>query len=731
MAKKRKGLGNTRSLSKHIRRSRSYDKQLAAEENRLLAILYSDPGEQSITSLQKPGAKKGERKDLEMAINSLFHAGLIVKTKRNRYLLAAKAPLYEGLLHLHPDGFGFVKVLQIRDKAPKLERDLFISAGKIGAAFHDDRVLVRMIHRKRDGRGEGVIIKILMPRDNKLFGVVQKRGKKTFVIPDDFRLPFQVSLPAEEMAEIPDGEMVQISFKRNSMARKMIPGRLEKRLGSSKKVDAQLAVVSATHLLPGAFSKEVTDELAELPKSMVDLANRKDLRATPHLTIDGADAKDFDDAICVTKTSAGYRLYVSIADVSHYVREGTALDKEAYERGTSIYFPQRVIPMLPEKLSNDLCSLRPGEDKLTLTAELSFDREGRLADSRFYRSIIRSKKRCIYEEVEELFKNSAANGEPTQKDAITTQLFYAKELAKLLRKKRLKAGALDFNLREPKIALDKTGAVSALGIVDRLFAHQLIEEFMLAANKAVAVFLQGAKTTPLLRVHELPDQKKLTIFARVAKRLGLEIPPPEPVPQWFAASLATAAGTRYEYLVNNMLLRAMNQARYSLKPLGHFGLAESSYCHFTSPIRRYPDLIVHRQLMQALREAEAPSRLCPDSSLNDAASLLSLRERRAVDAERDINLRLQTIHMADHLGEVFSAIISGVHEDKLYLELSNGVSGLIPVEMLSDDYYIFDERQMSLLGEMSMKRYQMGDQLRVELLDVDLYKRRLIFRPYR
>jgi ribonuclease R len=447
------------------------------------------------------------------------------------------------------------------------------------------------------------------------------------------------------------------------------------------------------------------------------------------VTIDGESAKDFDDAICVVKNRKGFRLFVSIADVSHFVKPGSAIDREAYSRGTSVYFPGRVIPMLPEKLSNNLCSLVPDEDRFTVSAILDFDRSGSLLTKRFCRSIIRSRQRFTYTTVQKILidKDPAIRKEHK---SFLTELKWAEELATVLQKKRKQRGSIDFNLSEPEFTLTESGKIASIKKAERTFAHQIIEEFMLAANEAVAELFSFHTTPAIFRVHEPPELIKAEEFFDFAKTLGLPLSSFENLPAWFAEVLEKCKDTKYEYILNNLLLRSMKQAQYSAKNIGHFGLAASDYTHFTSPIRRYPDLIVHRELLRLLsdrsKQKRSPGQL---SSLKESGEFLSARERTAVMAERDMNDRLKVGYMKDKIGDSFEAIISGVTENALYVEIMDlCISGSIPVEALGNDYFFFDKKNHRLFGELSTTTYQIGDFIRVMVVDVDIINKRIQFK---
>jgi len=733
MSKKNKGFRKLRERrgNKTFRREWKPSTQISLD-NMIITLLHKnkDGATQAELSALLP-AGSDSKKNVNKALDSMTRGGLLHKTGRNRFRLKTSAPIYEGRLTQHPKGFGFVEILSSQNRAPSINRDLFISPSNMGNALHGDLVLVRMLRIKRDDRGEGVILKTLSKRDNTLCGTILKRDRDVRVVPDDYRIPFVVALDPLDAEATKNGEMVRVRYKRAATPQKVLQGTLLEVLGSQDSVDTQMQLVISKFTLPHEFSSKAQKELGAFDGFSFTPAGREDLRELQHITIDGETAKDFDDAICVSKIKDRFQLTVSIADVSHFVTQDSQLDQEAYQRGTSVYFPGRVIPMLPEKLSNELCSLIPGQDRYTVTATLDFDKNGNRISRSFSRSIIRSKKRFTYTRVRELLSENYQESTVGEDSSFIPQLQLARELAILLRNRRFARGAIDFNLSEPFFSLSEKGEIESIQRAERTIAHQIIEEFMLAANEGVASFLEEKDVTPILRIHEPPNEEKIGEFLKFLTSTGLEIPKMEVHPSWFAAVLKAAKGSRYEYIVNNLLLRSLTQARYSLADTGHFGLASPSYTHFTSPIRRYPDLIIHRQLLREIQQQNnSPSHQHAPESTKDAAEFLSKRERTAVEAERDMNERLQVAYMRDRVGESFSAVVSGVAESNLYIELVElCISGSIPVELLTDDYYIFDAKKFRLFGEMSAKTFQIGDTVEVELVDVNRYKRRLMFKP--
>jgi ribonuclease R len=699
-------------------------------QNTLLALLHTADGSVTFAEIDRSlileGAGKKESKDI---LDALLQEGLVKKDGKRLFRLSKSAPLYEGILIQHPKGFGFVSPSSHHDKGEPLSRDPYISPAFMGTAQHGDMVLVRVLRIRKDHRPEAVVIRILTRGTDKIAGTYQKSHKGGMVYPDDPRFPFVVKIDDYNDFSPLDGDVVLVQFTREHKPVRVLSGKILEVLGSSDSIDTQMRLVIEKFTLPHQFSPETLRESADLREDFTDLKDREDLRTTDHVTIDGETAKDFDDAVCVIRTRKGYRLYVSIADVSHYVTPGSAIDQDAYARGTSIYFPGRVIPMLPEKLSNDLCSLVPGKDRFTVSAILDFDRSGVLQKKHFTRSVICSRNRFTYTTVRQILVDKDPEVRNAHKPFLT-QLKWSEELAAALQARRKDRGSIDFNVAEPEFTLNDTGGVTAIARAERNFAHQMIEEFMLAANEAVASLFTETKTPAIYRVHEPPDPLKIDEFVAFATTLDIHLPPAEPNSAWFARALEHCRQSPYEYIINNIMLRSMKQAQYSADNVGHFGLASNDYTHFTSPIRRYPDLMVHRTLLKLCRKTgEKNAQIRTHLPLKEAGEFLSARERTAVTAERDIHERLKIIYMKDHVGESFDAVISGVNDAALFIEIQDMcISGSIAVDQLKDDYYLLDVKHHRLFGEISAKTYRIGDRLRVTLADVDRYRKRLNFK---
>lgn len=699
-------------------------------ENRILAFLYSAGKPVSINELLNSLSQKNKREsDINGAVDVLLSKKMLRKNGKKHLVLDKKIPLYKGVIEKNSKGFGFVVGAVPCFNAGRLARDPYISASGTGLAHHGDRVLTLVTRIRRDGRPEGVIVKILSYGKDTVAGFYYPQTSGGTVYPEDPRLPFHVTVKDTDL-EPDQGDAVIVRLKRDSHSTNTIPGVIIEVLGPPDNIDVQMRLVIEKFSLPHIFTDRALQEAQKLSPVFVPATDRLDLREIDHITIDGETAKDFDDAICVKKTRNGFQLYVSIADVSYFVQPGSHLDKEAYARGTSIYFPGRVLPMLPENLSNNVCSLVPDEDRFTVTAILNFDRNGNLLKKEFARSVIRSHHRFTYTTVKQILIDK----EPSVRQRHTpflTQLKWAQELATALYARRKIRGSIGFTLPESQINLTKSGEIATIGTVERNFAHQIIEEFMLAANEAVAELFSQNHRKSLYRVHEPPDSEKVAEFCTFAKTLGLHLTQTDNSPGWFAKIIDKCKGTKVEYLVNNLLLRTMKQAHYSPLNAGHFGLASLDYTHFTSPIRRYPDLLVHRELINTISKNAGPQKENKKHlHLQEKGEFLSTRERTGIRAEREMDQRLKVRYMEKRRGENFEAIISGLNDFGMFVELKNlGISGSIGVKNLKDDYYLHDEKHYRLVGELSGTTYQIGDSIQVTLLDVDVQMNRINFVP--
>ncbi|MGL1931643.1 MAG: ribonuclease R [Desulfotalea sp.] len=647
---------------------------------------------------------------------------LLTKDSSKRHALKDKKTFYIGTLDSHPKGFGFIHDIRAKHDQNTPSQDPYVSIHQINNALHGDKVLIQVTHTAKNGRCEARIIHIVSEGKSSIAGIVSldKKSNKSLVFPEDKRLSFVIETPYPKV-KIEHGDAVIVELFRSSSPEDIRKGKITEILGNPDSVANQIRFVVEKFDLPRDFSKKSLAELEYLEESDSD---REDLRHICHVTIDGSTAKDFDDAIFVEQKDEIFRLYVSIADVSHYVKVGSSIDQEAYERGTSVYFPGHVIPMLPEKLSNNLCSLVPDKDRLSLTAILDFDKNGILKKKRFCRSTIINKNRFTYERVQELIDSpDMAEGKEI---SLLPMLKSAEELAKTLRAYRKNRGALGFTMPEAVVQLNDQNEIDDIGRMTPLFSRHLIEEFMLSANEAVAEYFTEKKIESLYRIHEKPNEEKLKEFQTYAHNLGMNLPPVEANPAWFSHVIEMAKGNDKEYVINSLLLRSMKQARYTSDNVGHFGLAAENYTHFTSPIRRYPDLMVHRQLCNAI----AKDKIDKNRSAKKCGEFLSKRERTAMQAERDLNARLQCIFMEQFVGHSFEGIISSVSDIGFYIEFKKfPIGAYTPVEVLPKDIYLYDYRGHNLIAQNSNKFYSLGDNIVVEIIRIDRARNKIIVRP--
>ena len=693
--------------------------------DRLLAFLSHQKEPVSPAAIVKGlDLAKHERKLVTETLIGLEHSG-IVRRQKKQWQVTDKGRLARAQLSLTAKGFGFAV---LEGHIAKKQKDIFIPPSAMNGASHGDTVLVRVVSGSR-GRPEGRIVEVIKRGFTHLCGIYVSGGNTGYVTPDNDKMPFTVLVRYGNSMNAENGDAVLVEIIDYGTRHRVPEGKVLEILGSPDSPAVQIRMAIEQFDLPRSFPSEVEQAAADLEELTDCSDGRKDLRHIRHVTIDGPTAKDFDDAIAVQKTKNGFRLFVSIADVSHYVQPGSIIDNEAYRRGTSVYLPDQVLPMLPERLSNHLCSLVPDQDRPAFTAILEFDQRGNRIGAKFTRSLIRSYQRFTYDTVNRIIYLREKNARKKYK-SLLPMLEKAKKLAELLNNQRTKRGALGFVIPEATVSMEG-GHIKSIGRVERNQAHILIEAFMLAANEAVAETLDRADEPVLFRVHEKPDPLKVEGFTEAALSMGLTLPKPEITPSWFARVLSEAHKSPAEYVVNNLLLRTMQRARYTPENFGHFGLAADYYLHFTSPIRRYPDLVAHRVLQNFLAGRKSTKRkkiLAGKTTLDEAGLFLSSRERVAVDIERNVHSRLAALFLRDRVTEHFDAIISGVTSFGLFVELMEYfISGAVPVSDMDDDYYNYDSRGHKLVGERTGQSYQIGDLIRVQLDHVDMISKRITF----
>ncbi len=663
-----------------------------------------------------------QRQAAKKLVKELVRSGDITLLKGNRYGLTSQMRLITGTITIHPDGFGFVH------NKDQDEPDVFIPPRKLKGAVHGDMVTAR-IEKDTPKGPEGSVIRINERGVQEVVGIFHTGRNLGVVIPENERLRLEILIPNPKKYGDIDGMAVVAKILHFSKTGSTAEGEIVKVLGDPESLEVQTQIVINKYQLPNKFSRPAMLQTEELPDKVrkKDLSGRKDIRKLPLITIDGENARDFDDAVHVKKTKSGFVLTVAIADVSHYVEKGSFLDADALERGTSVYFPDRVIPMLPEKLSNGLCSLVPDEDRLAMVARINFDLRGNVKGATFFKAVMRSHCRFTYKIVQKIL-DGKTKGIESKYTSFSKTLKVMEELARLLMKKREERGSIDFDLPEPEVILGLTGELESIVLRERSMAHRIIEEFMIAANEAVARFLSERDIPVLYRIHEPPEREKIDDLVEYLRGLGYNIKTPKKIdPFWFQKILGMVAGKPEEYVVNAMLLRSMNQAVYSPENKGHFGLASPTYLHFTSPIRRYPDLVVHRVLKGNLRRVRKRP-VYTQEELFPLGEHLSRRERTAMEAEREMLDRLKIRYMEDKIGQEFHGIISGVTSFGMFVELKEiFVSGVVRLVDMADDYYEYDSKRHLLRGKRTGKVYRLGQEIRLRLISVNKARRHINF----
>jgi len=665
-----------------------------------------------------------EKEAMRRRLLAMMRDGQLMCNRRGSYGLVDKMDLIRGRVIGHPDGYGFV----VPDTG---EKDLFLSDRQMRQVFHGDRVLVRERGLDRRGRREAVIVEVLERNTDRIVGRLISEGGLLFVIPDNKHITQDILIPPHQRNNAKDGQIVVVELMTPPTMRTQAIGRILEVLGEHMAPGMEIEIALRAHNLPYAWPHEVQQEIQQFAKEVpeADKQGRTDLRHLPFVTIDGEDARDFDDAVyCKPNPKGGWQLYVAIADVSHYVKPGTALDEEAANRGNSVYFPSQVIPMLPEILSNGLCSLNPKVDRLCMVCEMTISAKGKLTRYRFYKGVMHSKARLTYTKVASIIAKDNPNL-LQQYTELLPQIEQLHALYRVLLKTREVRGALDFATIETKIEFGKDRKIKRIVPLVRNEAHRLIEECMLAANVATARFLESQKIPALYRIHAAPKEDKIGDLRQFLAELGLDLKGgKQPKPKDFATVLNRVEGRTEAHLIRMVMLRSLKQAIYSPKNDGHFGLAYPAYTHFTSPIRRYPDLLVHRAISYLLEHKPLHEFSYTQNHMEKLGDHCSMTERRADDATRDVISWLKCEYIQDKVGEEFEGVVSGVASFGIFVELQQiYVEGLVHITDLHNDYYHFDAMRHQLVGKRTGVNYRIGQKLKVKVARVDLDERKIDF----
>lgn len=660
-----------------------------------------------------------EFKGFVKALVQMEEMGLVVRTRSNRYGVPEKMNLVRGVLTGHAKGFAFL----IPDEAGM--DDVFIPPHEKNGAMHGDHVLVRVSPSSSGSRREGAVVRILKRGTVQVVGTYNESQYFGFVIPDDPKIADDIFIPKNANMGAVEGHKVVVRLTAYPENRKNAEGEVVKILGHKNDPGVDIVSIIYKHGLPLAFPDEVMEQANSIPEeiSESEIGDRRDLRNETIVTIDGADAKDLDDAVTLSKLENGhYKLGVHIADVSHYVTEGSPIDREAFERGTSVYLVDRVIPMIPHRLSNGICSLNPQVDRFTLSCEMEINPQGEVVNHEIFPGIIRTTERMTYSDVNKILIDKdpelRAKYEP-----LVPMFELMQELQGILQHKRMKRGAIDFDFKEAKVIVDEEGKPVDVVVRERSIGERIIEEFMLAANETVAEHFHWLDVPFIYRIHEDPKEEKLQRFFEFITNFGLLVrgTANSVHPRALQEIIEAVREKPEEMVVSTVMLRSMQQAKYDPKSIGHFGLSTKFYTHFTSPIRRYPDLIVHRLIRTYLFEGkmDETTREIWKEKLADIAHHSSKMERRAVDAERDTDELKKAEFMEDKIGEEFDGIISSVTNFGLFVELPNTIEGLVHVSYMTDDYYHYDDRQFAMIGERTGNVFRIGDEITVRVINVN------------
>ncbi len=667
---------------------------------------------------------KQDMPELENILIELCDEGKIIKTSKNKFMPFNNNEYVKGIFRSNERGFGFVT-------PDDQNKDIFIAAKNTMDAMNGDKVIAYIMNKSSgDKKSEGKIFKIVKRANEYVTGTYSDCKNFGFVIPDDKKLTNDIYIPKSERYDAKNGQKVVAKIIKWPVNGKKGEGTITEILGNRGDIGLDVLCVLKRFGINDKFPDKVNIEANNISDTITEneLDEREDFRNTTVITIDGADSKDLDDAISVKKTADKYTLCVHIADVSHYVKENSSIDNEAFNRGTSVYFTDRVVPMLPQKLSNGICSLNPNQDRLTLSVVMEIDMQGNVVSHYITEGVIKSCERMTYDDVTKILQNDTTLCD--KYSHIYNDIINMYDLSLILANKRKSSGSIDFDFPETKIIVDKNGKPTDVYKYTPGISNSIIEEFMLVANKTVAENFFWLEIPFVYRIHEKPSSEKLATFNEFLKPMNLHIHGDEPHPMEFSKMLKSIKGSDKELLISKVMLRSLMKAKYSPQNQGHFGLSFKYYCHFTSPIRRYPDLAIHRIIKEYLKYGLSDDRIAFLSKFVAAASQKSSEaEINAMEAERAVEDMKKAEYMKNHIGDQYEAIISSVTNFGFFAELSSGIEGLVRVTDLVDDYYIYDEKNYTLIGEHSGKMYKIGDKINIVVTGANISTAQIDFYP--
>lgn len=706
------------------RKSAAY-KHPIPSRNDLLSFLEKSGKPRKINAILSELGLKGQRMRslLEDQLHKMVRAGQIIQNRRGEFCLTTKLDLITGMVSGHRDGFGFV----IRDDGGD---DVYLSAREMRPLFDGDRVAIKIIGTDRRGKPEGDLVEVLERGVREVAGQFIRERGIGLVIPDNPKISHRILIAKGESGKAKPGQIVVAQILDYPSHVEQATGRVVRVIGDPGQKGVATEIAIQSHAIPTNWPRAVRDETKEFGATVPARAKagRVDLRDIDLVTIDGADARDFDDAVYCEPSGKGWRLLVAIADVAHYVEIGSALDKQAITRGTSVYFPDRVVPMLPEELSNGLCSLNPKVDRLCMVCDMRVDADGKVTKSTFVEAVMKSSARLTYSQVDAFLTGRSPKDVPR---GLHQGLRNLHDLYKAFATARQRRGAIELDIPGTRFELGKDGSIDAIKVVERNDAHRLIEECMIAANVQAAKFLRKRRIPGLYRVHAKPDPERFEELRLFLVTLGLKVPHPDHVqPRQFNKLLSQVKDRPDSASISMQMLRSLTHAEYTPVNIGHFGLALDAYAHFTSPIRRYPDLLVHRAIRHIIRGGK-PGRYDYDTkAMERLGTVTSAHERRAEEATRDVEAWLKCEYMEGRTGQEYDGVITGVTNFGLFVQITElMIDGLVHVTSLANDYYHYEAGSQQLVGERSGKKFRLGEAMRIKVQRVDMESRRIDFRP--